>query len=114
MRPYGGAVDRKALHQSSSPWVHSNLPPAGGIGRPQEDVAQLCLQSFSKADQETLPIILQRAADAAQAFVTEGLQQAMNRSTVFFGMISCFQRSVLCLLTRTCWRNSTTGFVYLV
>jgi PTH1 family peptidyl-tRNA hydrolase len=36
------------------------------------------LQDFSKAQQEELPLIIQRAADAAQAFVTDGIIAAMN------------------------------------
>lgn len=82
MRPYGGAGGQKGLAsiiESLGTQQFARLRV--GIGRPpgRMSPADYVLQSFSKADQETLPIILQRAADAAQAFVTEGLQQAMNR-----------------------------------
>lgn len=52
-----------------------------GISRPpgRMSPADYVLQSFSKEDQGVLPIVLQRAADAVQVFVAEGLQQAMNR-----------------------------------
>jgi PTH1 family peptidyl-tRNA hydrolase len=37
------------------------------------------LSSFAKAEQELLPALYDRAADAANCFVNDGIQQAMNR-----------------------------------
>lgn len=52
-----------------------------GIGRPpgRMDPAAYVLQDFSKADVPLLSEILDHAADAALAFVTEGLNAAMNK-----------------------------------
>jgi PTH1 family peptidyl-tRNA hydrolase len=52
-----------------------------GIGRPpgRMDPAAYVLQDFSKADVPLLSEILDRAADAALTFVTEGLNAAMNK-----------------------------------
>ena len=52
-----------------------------GIDRPpgRMDPAAYVLQDFSKADLPVLSEILDRAADAALTFVTEGLDAAMNK-----------------------------------
>jgi len=52
-----------------------------GIGRPpgRMDAADYVLQDFSRADLKALSEILDRAADAALTFVTEGLNPAMNK-----------------------------------
>jgi PTH1 family peptidyl-tRNA hydrolase len=43
------------------------------------DSVDFVLSSFSKEEQEVLPEVFDRAADAALSFVDEGAQQAMNR-----------------------------------
>ena len=52
-----------------------------GIGRPpgRMDPADYVLQDFSRDDIKALSEILDRAADAALTFVTEGLSPAMNK-----------------------------------
>jgi PTH1 family peptidyl-tRNA hydrolase len=52
-----------------------------GIGRPpgRMDPADYVLQDFAKSDWTMLSEILDRAADAALTFVTEGLNAAMNK-----------------------------------
>lgn len=52
-----------------------------GIGRPpgRMDPADYVLQDFSKEEMKALSEILDRAADAALTFVTEGLNAAMNK-----------------------------------
>lgn len=52
-----------------------------GIGRPpgRMDAADYVLQDFSRADLKNLSDVLDRAADAALTFVTEGLNAAMNK-----------------------------------
>jgi PTH1 family peptidyl-tRNA hydrolase len=52
-----------------------------GIGRPpgRMDPKDYVLQAFSKEDQKLLPEVLDRAADAALTFVTDGLNKAMNK-----------------------------------
>ncbi len=52
-----------------------------GIGRPpgRMDPADYVLQNFSRDEMKELSEILDRAADAALSFITEGLDKAMNR-----------------------------------
>ncbi len=52
-----------------------------GIGRPpgRMDPADYVLHDFAKDEQEFLPVILKQAADAAQVWVTSGLDKAMNQ-----------------------------------
>lgn len=52
-----------------------------GIGRPpgRMNPADYVLQDFSRDDLKNLSEVLDRAADAALAFVTEGLNSAMNK-----------------------------------
>ncbi len=52
-----------------------------GIGRPAQaemDVARYVLQNFSKVEQEGLPEILNRAVDAIESIIFEGLTKSMN------------------------------------
>lgn len=51
-----------------------------GIGRPpgRQDPADFVLRPFSSAERRELPLLLERAADAAEALVTEGLDRAQN------------------------------------
>ncbi len=52
-----------------------------GIGRPpgRMDPADYVLQDFSREDMKLLSELLNRAADAALCFVTDGLEKTMNR-----------------------------------
>ncbi len=52
-----------------------------GIGRPpgRMDPSDYVLHDFSKDEQEFLPVILKQAAEAVQAWITEGLDKAMNQ-----------------------------------
>jgi len=51
-----------------------------GIGRPpgRMDPSNYVLQNFSKSDMQAISEILDRAADAVLAFVSDGLNKAMN------------------------------------
>ena len=51
-----------------------------GIGRPpgRMDPAAFVLRDFSAAERKELPFLLDRAADAAEALLTEGLAAAQN------------------------------------
>ncbi len=52
-----------------------------GIGRPpgRMDPADYVLQDFSRGELQDVSAILDRAADAALSFVTDGLEKTMNR-----------------------------------
>ncbi|MEO6712596.1 MAG: aminoacyl-tRNA hydrolase [Mycobacteriales bacterium] len=55
-----------------------------GVGRPsgQQDPADYVLNDFSKVEQRELPFHLDRAADAVEVLITEGLTPAQNRFNV--------------------------------
>jgi PTH1 family peptidyl-tRNA hydrolase len=52
-----------------------------GIGRPpgQQDPADYVLRPFGTSERSTLPVLLEDAADAAEAIVDEGLLAAQQR-----------------------------------
>ncbi|MFC6235892.1 aminoacyl-tRNA hydrolase [Leucobacter soli] len=52
-----------------------------GIGRPpgQQDPADFVLRPFGKVERDTLDVLLEDAADAAEAVVSEGLTAAQQR-----------------------------------
>jgi PTH1 family peptidyl-tRNA hydrolase len=51
-----------------------------GIGRPpgRQDPADFVLREFSSSERKELAFLLDRAADATEALVTDGLEQAQN------------------------------------
>ena len=50
-----------------------------GIGEPDENLIDYVLSEFSKAQREEMDFVVQRAADALETFVTDGVQAAMSR-----------------------------------
>jgi PTH1 family peptidyl-tRNA hydrolase len=52
-----------------------------GIGRPpgRQDPAEWVLRDFSTAERKDIDLHLERAADAVEALLTEGLERAQNR-----------------------------------
>jgi PTH1 family peptidyl-tRNA hydrolase len=52
-----------------------------GIGRPpgRQEPADFVLNQFASAERKELPEVIQRAADATSALLTEGLESAQNR-----------------------------------
>lgn len=82
LRPGGGPGGQKGIasaieHLGSRDFARLRL----GIGRPpgRMDPADYVLQSFSADELSRLSEILDRAAESALTFVTEGLQISMNR-----------------------------------
>ena len=55
-----------------------------GIGRPQEgqDAVQHVLGSFEEREGDVIQVVVQRAADAVEVLLEEGLEAAMNRYNV--------------------------------
>jgi PTH1 family peptidyl-tRNA hydrolase len=51
-----------------------------GVGRPpgRQDPAAFVLKAFSAAEQKELPLLVDRAADATEAIVLDGLERAQN------------------------------------
>lgn len=81
LRPSGGAGGQKGIRSiieqlGSQDFSRLRL----GIDRPpgRMSASAYVLQDFSKIDRETLPGILNEAADAAIAFVEDGITEAMN------------------------------------
>lgn len=82
LRPGGGPGGQKGVKSTiemlgSEGFARLRL----GIGRPpgRMDPADFVLQEFSRAEREEMGSVLDRAVDAVLAFVSEGLQAAMNR-----------------------------------
>lgn len=80
IRPTGGSAGQKGM-QSIIQQLGTQIFPRlrMGIGRPpgRMNAAAYVLQDFS--DTEALAILLDRAADAALAFIAEGIEAAMTR-----------------------------------
>ena len=81
LRPSGGSAGQKGMksiiqHVGSQEFPRLRM----GIDRPpgRMDTADYVLQKFSAKDGEALAFFLRRAADAALAFVSEGIDIAMT------------------------------------
>ena len=82
IRPGGGPGGQKGLASAIESLGTKDFPRLRiGIGRPpgRMDPSAFLLQDFSKADIPVLSEVLDRAAEAALTFVTEGLNAAMNK-----------------------------------
>ena len=82
LRPGGGAGGQKGIKSTIQHLGTNDFPRLRlGIGRPpgRMDPAAYVLQDFAKGDEQFLSETLERAADAALAFVEEGLDVAMNK-----------------------------------
>jgi len=82
MRPAGGPGGQKGLASTIEQLGTTDIPRLRlGIGRPpgRMDPAAYVLQDFSRDEMKEIPSILDRAADAVSAFVTDGLDKAMSR-----------------------------------
>lgn len=82
MRPFGGNGGQKGLGSIIEQLGNQDFARLRcGIGHPQGqmDVKDYVLNKFTKEELEILPSVIDRAAEAALAFVTDGLQSAMTR-----------------------------------
>lgn len=82
LRPGGGSAGQKGVASTIEKVGTQQFPRLRiGIGRPpgQMDAAAYVLQDFSKADQELLVPTLDRAVEAIQVFILQGLDAAMNQ-----------------------------------
>jgi PTH1 family peptidyl-tRNA hydrolase len=82
IRPGGGSAGQKGMasiiqYLGSQDFARLRL----GIGRPpgQMNPSDFVLKRFHASETETLNILLDRAAEAVRAFITEGVDAAMNR-----------------------------------
>jgi PTH1 family peptidyl-tRNA hydrolase len=81
LRPGGGSAGQKGMKSIIERLGTENVSRLRiGIGRPpgRKEAGDYVLQDFSKQERENLATILDRAADAVLAFVTQGIEPAMN------------------------------------
>ena len=85
MRPGGGPGGQKGVASAierlgTKDFARLRL----GIGRPpgRMEAADYVLQNFSREEMKTVSDILDRAADAALNFVTDGLEKTMSKFNV--------------------------------
>lgn len=82
IRPGGGPGGQRGMASTIEKLGTKDFPRLRlGIGRPpgRMDPKDYVLQNFSKEDIKLLPEILDRSADAALIFVTQGLNKVMNQ-----------------------------------
>jgi PTH1 family peptidyl-tRNA hydrolase len=82
LRPDGGSAGQKGMKSIIENLGSEAFPRLRvGIGRPKGRMRtpDHVLQDFSRGEQEALDFTLRRAAEAALAFVDDGLVAAMNR-----------------------------------
>jgi len=82
LRPSGGSGGQKGLasiieHLGTEAFARMRL----GIGRPLGGMnpADYVLEPFSIEEQKVLPVILDNAVEAAEAFLNDGIEAAMTR-----------------------------------
>ena len=81
MRPSGGSAGHNGMLSIFDKLGTNDIPRLRvGIGRPpgRMDPADYVLQDFPKSDEELLKMVIAHACEAALAFITNGLEKAMN------------------------------------
>lgn len=81
MRPSGGSAGHNGMLSIFDKLGTNDIPRLRvGIGRPpgRMDPADYVLQDFPKSDEELLKMVIAQACEAALAFITTGLEKAMN------------------------------------
>jgi len=82
MRPGGGSAGQKGAESTIQRLGSKAFPRLRmGIGQPpgHMDSADYVLQAFGKADEQELTEFIQRASQAVQCFIVDGLDTAMNK-----------------------------------
>lgn len=82
LRPGGGSAGQKGIASIINLMGTQDFARLRmGVGRPpgRMDAASYVLQSFHESEQEALPGFLNRAVDALDCYLEEGLEMAMNR-----------------------------------
>jgi len=81
MRPSGGSAGHNGMLSIFDKLGTNAIPRLRvGIGRPpgRMDPADYVLQDFPKSDEELLKMVIAQACEATLAFITTGLEKAMN------------------------------------
>jgi PTH1 family peptidyl-tRNA hydrolase len=82
IRPGGGPGGQRGMASTIEQLGTKDFPRLRiGVGRPpgRMNPADYVLQNFSRDEMQILSEVIDRAADAALTFVTDGLNKAMNR-----------------------------------
>ncbi len=82
LRPGGGSAGQKGVASIQDRLGTQEVPRLRvGVGRPPGSklAAAYVLQNFTRDEEEFLPPLLDRAADAALTFILDGLEKAMTR-----------------------------------
>ncbi|MEL7645186.1 MAG: aminoacyl-tRNA hydrolase [Anaerolineaceae bacterium] len=82
LRPGGGSAGQRGMQSITEKLGTSAFPRLRfGIGRPpgRMDPADYVLEKFRPSEQELLRMTLDQAAAAAQTFIRDGLEKAMNQ-----------------------------------
>ncbi len=82
IRPGGGSAGQKGMASIINQLGTQEFARLRmGIGRPpgQMNAADYVLQTFSRSEQEQLPAFFDRAVEAIECYLTDGLEMAMNR-----------------------------------
>jgi len=82
LRPAGSAAGHKGMHSVSQHLGTLEVARLRvGVGRPpgRMQTPDYVLQDFSKKESEVLPFTIERAANAAMAFIEHGIEDAMNQ-----------------------------------
>ncbi|MGB7539995.1 MAG: aminoacyl-tRNA hydrolase [Anaerolineales bacterium] len=82
MRASGGSAGQRGMQSILEALGTKDVPRLRfGVGRPpgRMDAADYVLRNFDGFEEETVPIIVEKAVQAALAFVDSGMTEAMNR-----------------------------------
>lgn len=82
IRREGSAGGHNGLKSIIEKLGHQNFPRLRfGIApeHPVRDMKRFVLEEFSRAERESLPEIIARAADAVETFLTKGIAEAMSK-----------------------------------
>jgi PTH1 family peptidyl-tRNA hydrolase len=82
MRASGGSAGQRGMQSILEALGTKDVPRLRfGVGRPpgRMDAADYVLRNFDGLEEETVPIIVEKAVQAVLAFVDSGMPEAMNR-----------------------------------
>jgi PTH1 family peptidyl-tRNA hydrolase len=82
IRPQGGSGGHHGMQSILQQLDTESIPRMRvGIGRPpgQMDPADFVLQAFSNEEKEIISITLERAVDAVEVYISDGIEAAMTR-----------------------------------
>jgi PTH1 family peptidyl-tRNA hydrolase len=82
IRAAGGSAGQRGMQSILEALGSKEIPRLRfGIGRPpgRMDPADYVLQRFEKSEEETLPTLIEAAAQAVVSFLQDGIQTAMNK-----------------------------------